>query len=286
VARWARAVSLRPAEIALAACSARRALRLAAAAAALLAGAGAPAALARDPQFALLTPSELTTREGGIEENVLCLSGVFPAGRPVLVLGEDAPGVCILETGEQAGALSGNGRCTLLVGLDACQEVPLGIAVVGSLPAGYRTLERRPVVDRSSLAAMGKAVARSGLIARLVELSAEWGGPSSAREIERAPAEAYTLSTFSRGPVFLQYRIRAKGGARPQKGPLVVLESGSAKAPFKSACGAFLSGFRLGGVDYVHASWGCCNCGWRMDEIYGLEGARLRRVFSTAALSD
>jgi hypothetical protein len=120
-------------------------------------------ASAEDPRFVFVTATGDVGKDGAVSWSRRVF-GEFGPGLPVLLLPTAGATTCAARTDRLGDPVAGGGRCTRVVGGEACREVRL--AVVGSLPADHRpigaTSSRDPVRLRALGAASGAAGRRRG----------------------------------------------------------------------------------------------------------------------------
>lgn len=235
------------------------------------------AARARDPEFALVG----ATAAGGEERP--CVTGARASGAPVVLFGKDLR-TCSGTTREVTEGLAG-GACTRVEPAPGCEWSGLGFAVVGAdRLRGLRTFPRVAVEDRSRVASWTTQVEARGLTRRVAATARRWrcAEPVS---VAAAPAEAFAFDGLPRGLVFLRHAVTENAGvARYPGGTLFVVQGAAVTAPFDvHAVEPFA--FGLDGAQYVVGGSTCGDCGARLDQIFVVEGGKLRLVYETGDLS-
>ncbi len=223
---------------------------------------------------------------GGEFGQGLALVGAEPSGTPVTLLSESSDETCAARTGDVVRTPGGDDACTRLELAEPCRTQFVPVAVVGA-HARYRRLALERIKDERTLAEISQAVARSRVVATLVETE-QPKRKKAAKVLETELFAAYQLGDVE-SPLVAWYRVRFAGPREPEmREPVLLVENGIPAARF-GACSSRPWGFALGDVRYLWVTSGCCDCdalGARLDAIYVIEHGRAKPLLETTVLSD
>jgi len=209
-------------------------------------------------------------------ELLACVHGDHRPGQPVLALPEGSGTPCRLTTGAAGTGFHTAAPCALLTGPASCASRS-GLALVGVEQVAFTRLAAEPIRDPALLRELGAAIARSGVVARAV---AGWRASKllgAGQEVGTTPLRAIRFTGLPTPLTLVKLPVAS---SEPEHGPWLAIEAGTPATIVGPYSFLDPAAFTLESAPHVHITSACCTgCGDLQDDVYALEGGRLRLVF-------
>jgi hypothetical protein len=225
------------------------------------------------------------------ERNKICLLGEFEKGLFIFLLGTKKPHVCTARTGEHVKDEfeSGSVSYTELINLVNCENLDdYSIGYVGKPPEmdTFDTVSLLEISDAALKNELAAKVRKTNVLQTLLDQNAGVAGLYKPDKDLNSVPQVLQYPVPEAKVYILTYDLTWKSDEVLPIGPRVVIINDSIQGLTGQCSYKEIRAFTMRGEYYIESGSHCCECGITGQELFKIEGNKIKHVYEDFSFSD